>query len=238
VAASRPVFADLGNRRLKLTGGSRENADFRWREPEQVGALLTWLEKEGHPQVRLASSSARGLEVVHAALPEGQELLVLDVAKVPLTVETTGTGVDRLLAAWFAWQDCGGAALVADCGTAFTLDLVSEDGRFLGGAIGAGLGLQQSALQEACPHLDAPKKERSELLPQDTAAAVGAGTFEAFTCGLEGLAERFAGTCASPPMRYLTGGDAAILAPDMPGWRHLEDMVARALVQLPESCWR
>ena len=237
MAAPHPVFADLGNRRLKLAGGSRTKVDFGWREPEQLKDLLSWLEKEGHPPLRLASSSARGLEVVRAALPEGQELQVLDVAKVPLTVETTGTGIDRLLAAWFAWQDCGGAAMVADCGTAFTLDLVSEDGRFMGGAIGAGLGLQQSALLEACPHLDAPQWERPGLLPKDTAAAVGAGTFEAFLCGLEGLAERFAASCVSPPTRYLTGGDAAALAADMPDWRHMEDMVARALELLPDSCW-
>lgn len=235
---SRRLYADLGNRRLKLGSGKGASlADFAWREAEQLQQLRRRLEQEGCTELRIASSSAEGRQQVELALAGGCALRFLEPHQVPVRMVTLGTGVDRLLAAWCMWQDRGEAVVIADCGTAFTLDLIDREGCFQGGAIGAGLGLQQEALRRACPHLAEAHPEAVAPIPRDTAAAVAAGTLDAFVLALEGLAERFSAAVDPEPRRILTGGDAARLASRLPGWQVEEGLVLRALLALPEEVW-
>ncbi|MGB0952447.1 MAG: type III pantothenate kinase [Planctomycetota bacterium] len=234
----RRLYADLGNRRLKLRAADAGwAASFTWREATELQALVTWLQEQGITELRLASSSAKGLEQVTAVLPDSVGCRVLAPEQVPLTITTTGTGMDRLLASWFAWQQTGSAVLIADCGTAFTLDLTDADGRFLGGAIGAGLGLQQKALAQACPHLAAADPNAAATVPVDTAGAVAAGTYRAFAKALQGLAAEFESELDCAPQRFLTGGDAQALQELLPDWRVCENMVLGALLALPEDVW-
>ncbi len=55
-------------------------------------------------------------------------------------------GVDRWLVMLAAYNDCGRACCIVDCGSAITVDYVAENGRHLGGYIIPGLRLMNESL--------------------------------------------------------------------------------------------
>ena len=74
--------------------------------------------------------------------------------------QPTNMGVDRWLAAIAAWREFG-AAVIADIGTALTLDAVNQQGEHLGGLIAAGPDLACSAVVGRAEgvFVDGPKPE-------------------------------------------------------------------------------
>lgn len=165
----------------------------------------------------------------------GASLRWLRTDEIPIPRATQGTGLDRLLGAWRAHRLCGGAALVASLGTAFTIDAVDARGEFRGGAIGPGLGVQEAALAAAAPHLPAPDPAwNGEGIPDDSASAVACGTRGALAATIEATAAAFAATLgASNCARFLTGGDAERLAPLLAtNWLPHPDLVLAALSDL------
>ncbi|PCJ55086.1 MAG: hypothetical protein COA70_02150 [Planctomycetota bacterium] len=233
MAAAQLLLADCGNQRLKLAPLSLQEVHvFDWREDQERKRLADFLQREAIGEIRLASSSEEGAACLKK---DGFHRVVVELVQasmVPLKIMTQGTGIDRLLAAWYGYQKAQAAVVVADCGTAFTLDVVSADGRFLGGAIGAGLGLQEHALAQACPHLEKPNDAQSGI-PADTASAVAAGTRRAFAFALQALAVEFSPSLGEEACRFLTGGDAPRLHALMPDWQWEEHMVLKGLAALP-----
>jgi type III pantothenate kinase len=71
-------------------------------------------------------------------------------------------GADRLVNGVAAWEKFGCAAVIADFGTATTVDAVSSRGEYLGGALAPGVGISTNALFAAAAKL--PRVERLELL--------------------------------------------------------------------------
>ena len=66
-------------------------------------------------------------------------------------------GADRIAESYGAWKIYGGPVCVVDTGTATTLNFITADGLFLGGAIMPGLGLMRDSLQSgtaALPYVD------------------------------------------------------------------------------------
>jgi len=238
VGRGQLLLADCGNQRLKLVAESlHEVFVFRWRELSERERLVEFLEQQSVSGVRLASSSTEGRTALMELGLHAVEVKDVHPKEIPLDIQTTGTGIDRLLASWYAHQKSGGAVVVADCGTAFTLDVVDAHGRFLGGAIGAGLGTQQQALAAACPHLDAPNQVLSGI-PADTASAVAAGTRRAFVIALRGLAEEFLTDIDlgehDAAKAFFTGGDAESIRALLPEWECEEHMVLKGLAALPQ----
>ncbi|MAW61134.1 MAG: hypothetical protein CMJ94_09875 [Planctomycetes bacterium] len=229
------LLADLGGRRLKLaraaeTGISPVHSRV-W--PDEPGeAEFAWLEEQRQNEALLLSST-RPAALRALADHLGASLREVRPEEVPLERSTTGTGSDRLLAALAAHRRAGGAALVADLGTAWTLDCVDARPCFRGGAIGAGLGVQEGALAAACPHLDPPAADDPAVIPASTAAAVRAGTALALAAAIDALAQRWEQELDAPTARYLTGGDADRLQPLMdPRWQRGEDLVLLGLAEL------
>lgn len=229
-------MADLGGRRLKLAipdqdGGLRLLCERVWsNQPgdEALAELGQQLAQHDGP-LWLSSSRPAALAALQATASVAPHLRVVTAAQVPLARKTTGTGSDRLLAALAASERAQGACLIADLGTAWTLDCVDAQRVFRGGAIGPGLKVQVDALAAACPHLDAPAGTDSEAIPNSTASAVRAGTLLALAHALSGLADQWQATMGAAP-RYLTGGDAAQLAPVLgPGWLPVEHLVLHGL---------
>lgn len=86
-------------------------------------------------------------------------------------------GADRLADAAAAWDRYNGPAIVADFGTALTFDVITKDGRYVGGVIAPGLPLMTDYLAE-----------RTALLPQIKLdrhfQAIGRSTDEAMRIGV------------------------------------------------------
>lgn len=235
-------MADLGGRRLKLAipdqdGGLRLLCERVWpNQPEDaaLAELGQQLAEHGGP-LWLSSSRPAAVAALQSSAVIAPHLRVVTAAQVPLARNTTGTGSDRLLAALAGSERAQGACLIADLGTAWTLDCVDAQRVFRGGAIGPGLKVQIDALAAACPHLDAPASTDSEAIPNSTASAVRGGTLLALAHALSGLADQWQASIGSAP-RYLTGGDAALLAPVLgPDWLLTEDLVLHGLAIAAEQ---
>lgn len=235
-------MADLGGRRLKLAipdqdGGLHLLCERVWPNQPSVAALDELgqqLTEHGGP-LWLSSSRPAAVAALQSTAAIAPHLRVVTAAQVPIARNTTGTGSDRLLAALAGSERAQGACLIADLGTAWTLDCVDAQRVFRGGAIGPGLRVQIDALAAACPHLDAPAGADQESIPNSTASAVRAGTLLALAQALSGLADQWQASTGSGP-RFLTGGDAAQLAPVLgPDWLCAEHLVLHGLMIAAEQ---
>jgi len=137
-------------------------------------------------------------------------------------------GVDRWLAAVAAFAQCKAACLVVDCGSAVTVELVSAEGRHLGGYIVPGLRLMRRSLFQ---DTDAVKVTAAPLVANLSA---GKNTADAVNHGLvlmvvglieKALAELTAETSGSPPVLWVTGGDGKMLMPYLPATSRFEEQL-------------
>jgi type III pantothenate kinase len=195
--------------RWLLIGNSR----WHWAERRTDGSLQVEhqpppLRAEGPPPLAWA---AVGPVPAGPGLPPARRL---DLGAVPLQGLPPWLGIDRALAAWWAWHRLNSAVLVADCGTVLSLTRVDGQGRFAGGRLQAGLALQLRAMAAGTAALPPPE-------PVSDPGALGAdpwpaATAEAMTVGVErGLAAAVAEAAqeAGAAVRLvLTGGDSARIA--------------------------
>ena len=116
----------------------------------------------------------------------------------------TELGVDRFLNALAARERYGSPCIAADFGTASKFDVVSPDGRYVGGAIAPGIGISMDALSHSAhrlPHIDLIAPHR----------AIGRGTVECMQSGfLYGFVGQTEGIIAH--IREELGADARVIA--------------------------
>lgn len=139
-------------------------------------------------------------------------------------------GVDRLLAMVAARRTCTGPVMVADCGTAVTVDFVDDAGNFAGGVIAPGLALMHGALSRGTNALPSVVPEAGPALALTTEGAMASGCLLAIA-GLIGMvAAEIKVISGLEPKCILTGGDAARVIPklSMP-CHHDPDLVLRGL---------
>lgn len=87
-------------------------------------------------------------------------------------------GSDRWAALIAAWRRVRRACLVVNCGTATTVDALSDTGEFLGGLILPGITLMQHSLLHSAAQL-ANAKGRLQYFPRNTADAIYSGVMRA-----------------------------------------------------------
>lgn len=140
-------------------------------------------------------------------------------------------GVDRLLAAFAAWRRAGGAAIAVTVGTAITVNAVTADGRFLGGAIGPGLGLSAEALARGCAQLPHVRLAGpTPVIGKDTEAAIRAALYHGFLGFVERLVTETARELGGGAAVYATGGDAELMLPAVEGMVHAPYLVLEGLL--------
>lgn len=135
-------------------------------------------------------------------------------------------GVDRLLACVAAHHRYPGqSVLVADVGTALTIDYVAGDGRHAGGLISPGVATMRDAIRADTQVRAADLAPGARMLGRSTDAAVGQGTLHAAVALLE-----HARASQAPARLLLTGGEAPLLAPHLDGgWEIAPALVLEGL---------
>ena len=190
--------------------GGMFDAVAEWLVPRSASELTWWI---GSVERNYASQMVEWLRSRGAA-----HIVLLTSGDLPLTVSLPRpdmVGIDRLLAALAAnrLRPADRPAIVVDLGTAITVDLVSRDGAFLGGAILPGIGLAARALHEftdLLPRFDMTSlAEPPPALGTDTISAMRAGLFWGAIGGVRHLIDLLS---AEPAAVYLTGGAAASVA--------------------------
>jgi len=141
----------------------------------------------------------------------------LDVGVEVRLREPTQVGADRLVNAREAYHRVAGPVMVVDFGTAVTLECVSTDGAYVGGAIAPGVRLGAAALHEHTALLPAVDLvDNPPVLAVDTVGAMRSGVFWGTVGSVRELARRLLAEQPPDTAVLATGGDAGLFAPHVP----------------------
>ena len=114
-------------------------------------------------------------------------------------------GSDRWAALIAAWQHTRQASLVVNCGTATTVDALSERGEFLGGLILPGMELMMRSLLQNAAQLKFASGELRNF-PRNTGDAIISGAIRAASGAINYQYQLLA---AQSPVRCIVSGGAA-----------------------------
>jgi len=197
---------------------------------------LTDLLTEGWQQIPFVKSDKvdlrDGVIVVSSVKPEwtdlikkicdeelGEKIKVIGV-DVDLPIEMAvdnkyEVGTDRIVAAAAAFAVVEDAVAVADFGSAVTIDLVDEQGVFLGGVIAPGFNIAAAALCDNTAKLpEVEVKKPKDPIGGNTNDAINAGLYYSAIGLLRTTCENYAVQLDKWPQTIVTGGNAETIKDD------------------------
>lgn len=238
------LACDVGNTHVRFAHVHGEEVDdfrtLRVGDLGEMGDALSevWLSMPTPRKLAAASVNPTALKALEAAVSEALRERVLLVGRdLPLPIETLlphpeAIGTDRLCCAVAAYDRLGTACVVADFGTAITIDYVSEKGVFAGGAILPGLRMASRSLNRETAQLPEVEPAAPDwVLGQDTRQAIVGGLIFGARGALRHIVEAYATESGSWPLVIATGGDAEVVCGSGP-----EAELVRAIV--PDLCLR
>ncbi|HDP90131.1 MAG TPA: type III pantothenate kinase [Thioalkalivibrio sp.] len=242
------LLADVGNSRQKWALGEGHALGALGQvvndDPGALAALLAGCPRAGLRRTVIASVAG---ESVNSLIREALALARLPTAEFVATPARAAgilvgydnpgqLGCDRFLAMVGARARYPGPLVVADCGTAVTLDAVDGDGRHLGGAILPGRRLMREALVHGTRGVRVEAIEVAEVFGHDTAAGVASGSLYGLAGAIDGITARMSAALAEAPALVITGGDATALEPLLKHRYHNHpDLVLEGLVKYADS---
>jgi type III pantothenate kinase len=156
-------------------------------------------------------------EVCRDKLNEKIKVLGKDI---PLPIEMgvdnpSEVGTDRVVAAAAAFAVVEDAVIVADFGTAVSIDLVDEQGIFMGGIICPGFELAAQALESGTAKLPKIKVQKPKgSYGANTIEAINAGLYYSAVGLLETITRKYAEELGRWPQTIATGAAAEIIKQD------------------------
>jgi type III pantothenate kinase len=121
-------------------------------------------------------------------------------------------GADRLVNAVAGYEQCQGACVIVDFGTAITYDAVSSAGEYLGGIIAPGIEISIEALTSRAARL--PKVDIAEprsLIGKTTDASIQSGIVYGFAAQVDGICRRLRVELGDGLTTIATGGLARVI---------------------------
>jgi type III pantothenate kinase len=219
---------DIGNTSIDLAMVAGEDVtDIRKipaNEPAALEAAIAelWLSTPEPRRIVACSVNPTAADAADDAVRQATDQTMLLVGRdLPLPMATAlespeSIGADRVCSAVAAYDRLGAACVVADFGTAVTLDAVNDEGVFLGGAILPGLALASAALAGNTALLPPVEPAEPEgTFGQTTPEAIRHGVFAAVRGALKDRTEAYATELGNWPIVIATGGDAAVVIGDV-----------------------
>jgi type III pantothenate kinase len=216
------VVVDIGNSRVKFCRvvNGKLQLPVRGVPAEDLASwerlASDWGPAGGRTWAVASTNADRRRQFTAWVESRGEIVIAIDTpTKVPIGVSVEHpdrVGIDRLLnvLAAKAIGRAGEPAIVADAGSAVTVDLLHEDGCFAGGVIFPGLRLMALALREhtaALPLVDATAALPPGPPGTNTDAAMKLGILYSVAGGVDAVVREMASRCSTAPRLYLTGGD-------------------------------
>jgi type III pantothenate kinase len=189
---------------------------------EQLSASLVQFDELG-TRVGVASVDSNPLISSIQVLRNCQRLAaprILEVLGLPIEVavrQPHRLGIDRALAAMAVnrIRAANVPAIVVSLGTACTVNLISADGVFQGGAILPGFAMASQALHQGTAMLPLVSPESLSLpenaVGKNTAEAIAAGVYWGMVGGIEKLIAEQSRSSDKKPQLFLTGGNAPLV---------------------------
>lgn len=239
---------DLGNTRLKWacyenmqmisTGGYTydigqfaETCSREWREIPKPGKVCV----SSDVKTNLSNALTQWIDThwgaqVHIISPENHAYGVKNAYKNPLQL-----GSDRWVALVAVKNNIKQAAIIVDCGTAITVDAITESGVHLGGMILPGVRLMRDSLLKGTHKIETVTNVKEiplASLTNNTLDGIKSGVFTAIVAFINSAVDHIKSTLADSALRLMTttqssasqknnmqikliitGGDAEILLP-------------------------
>jgi type III pantothenate kinase len=142
----------------------------------------------------------------------------------PRVDEGTQVGPDRLVNTAGAFSRHGGNLIVVDFGTATTMDVVEDDGAYVGGIIAPGVNTSLEALHMAAaalPHVDVSRPQR--VVGTNTVACMQSGIWFGYIGLVKEICARIKAERDRPMKVIGTGGLAALFGASDVLFDHIED---------------
>jgi type III pantothenate kinase len=188
---------------------------------EQIPVSKSSKQKKRDGVIVVSSVKPAWVETVQKIVKEelGEKVFVIgDNIPLPMAMfvdEPLSVGTDRVVAAAAAYAVVEDAVVVADFGTALTIDLVDQNGVFQGGVICPGLVMEARALKDGTAQLPMVNVTRPEgPYGKNTADAINCGLYYAAIGTLEEVIRRYAEKIGRWPQTILTGSAAQIIKDD------------------------
>ncbi len=230
------IAVDIGNTNITvglfLEGEEKFIKSIPGRDRTELAACL----KSAWEQVPIAKSSKQkkrdGVLVVSSVKPAWtkvvQKIAKADLGEnvyiigknipLPITLwvdEPDKVGTDRVVSAAAAYAVVEDAVVVADFGTAVTIDLVDQHGIFQGGVICPGFEISAEALQKNTAQLPKVKVARPQApYGKSTAEAINCGLYYAAVSTLQEVIRRYAEKIGRWPHTVITGAAAELIKDD------------------------
>lgn len=126
----------------------------------------------------------------------------------------TEVGADRIANTLAAHRRYGGPCVIVDFGTSTNLDVVSEEGDFLGGAFAPGLEVAAESLFGRASRLfRVPLTAPRDAIGKNTVDCLRSGIVFGYVGLIEGLVARIVAELPAKPKVIATGGLATMIAP-------------------------
>lgn len=214
---------DAGNTRIKWgwADGQRwvRQSSVATSEAAALGTALAGLSAPDRIVVSNVSGTAVRKHIAAALAPFRIEPLWIKSAVQQCGVRSgygdpAQLGSDRWAALIGAWHLFSGPCVVANAGTALTVDALSGEGLFLGGIIVPGVELMRTALARHTAQLGL-EEGRFTYFPDGTADAIMSGAINALAGSIERMVRFMVETGEGTALVVASGGAAALLAPHL-----------------------
>lgn len=247
------IAVDIGNSAIKLALNTAETFheySLSLNENDWQIAAIQWAQTQNDEQEllwQIASVHPKAAEMftghLRSICPAANVNLVTwrDIPMEPKVDEPDRLGIDRLICAYATTLHCAPPVIIVDAGSAITVDLVTRDGEFQGGAIVPGLGMQFASLAEGTASLPLlnTRNRQPHYPAKNTSDAIFSGVLTAAAAAIDRLITEYCNQVdidSEIVPIVLTGGDAPIVSPYL---RHnherIDNLVCRGLLHLQSS---
>ena len=149
-------------------------------------------------------------------------------------------GADRWAALIAARNLTPKSAIVIDCGTAVTVDFLSDDGKFNGGVIFPGLSMLRKSLVTGTSNIQQHEADDSVMPACNTEQGVAAGTLQGWLGAIQHVVDNYRVKFGKEAEVIVTGGDVDKFISGLPavaqvGARRVPDLVLKGLALIADE---
>ncbi len=230
------IAIDIGNTNIGVGLFLKDQEQFAKTVPGEAAAEFTELLKSTWEMIPVAKRSKEGkrdgvivatsvkpawTELVRDTIKQttGEKMLLIG-REVPFPIELSiaepdKVGTDRIMAASAAYAVAEHAVVVADFGTATTIDLIDDRGVFCGGVIFPGFEMSANALHTDTVQLPKVTVTKPSLpFGKNTTDAINAGLYYSAISALQEIVRRYAEVLGTWPQTIITGSGARLIKDD------------------------